>query len=391
MVSKIELKYKKDIYDKNKSFVDIHVNQFKLSKNNLADVKKVLNDKNLINKIDKDYKDIIVSLKEDIFEKNNNSEKGFKLTPNILNEFETLDYNKRLNFLIHRYRYDVYPQKYLIDKYPPYLQIEPTSFCNYRCVFCFQTNKNFTKRSNGFMGHMKLETFKLIVDKVINKVEFISLASRGDPLICRDIEKMLAYTNDKFLNLKINTNASLLNENKIHAILSSGEKTLVFSADAADEKLYAKLRVNGDLKKVLKNIELFNKIKHNKYKNSKIITRVSGVKVNDSQNFNKMRKFWGNLVDQVAFVDYCPWEDVYSQKVNTIKSPCSELWRRMYIWWDGKVNPCEVDFKSDLAVGNIFKNDLSDLWLSKGYNLLRKNHLNEERQKSYPCSSCVVT
>ena len=104
-----------------------------------------------------------------------------------------------------------------------------------------------------------------------------------------------------------------------------------------------------------------------------------------------MRKFWGNLVDQVAFVDYCPWEDVYSQKVNTIKSPCSELWRRMYIWWDGKVNPCEVDFKSDLAVGNIFKNDLSDLWLSKGYNLLRKNHLNEERQKSYPCSSCVVT
>ena len=108
MVSKIELKYKKDIYDKNKSFVDIHVNQFKLSKNNLADVKKVLNDKNLINKIDKGYKDIIVSLKEDIFEKNNNSEKGFKLTPNILNEFETLDYNKRLNFLIHRYRYDVY-------------------------------------------------------------------------------------------------------------------------------------------------------------------------------------------------------------------------------------------------------------------------------------------
>ena len=108
-------------------------------------------------------------------------------------------------------------------------------------------------------------------------------------------------------------------------------------------------------KKVLKNIELFNKIKHNKYKNSKIITRVSGVKVNDSQNFNKMRKFWGNLVDQVAFVDYCPWEDVYSQKVNTIKSPCSELWRRMYIWWDGKVNPCEVDFKSDLAVGNILR------------------------------------
>ena len=27
-------------------------------------------------------------------------------------------------------------------------------------------------------------------------------------------------------------------------------KTIVFSADAADEKLYSKLRVNGDLKKL---------------------------------------------------------------------------------------------------------------------------------------------
>ena len=36
---------------------------------------------------------------------------------------------------------------------------------------------------------------------------------------------------------------------KIHAILAGGVKTLVFSADAADEKLYSELRVNGNLKK----------------------------------------------------------------------------------------------------------------------------------------------
>ena len=88
--------------------------------------------------------------------------------------------------------------------------------------------------------------------------------------------------------------------------MSGGVKTVVFSADAADEALYAKLRVNGNLKNVLKNIEKFNKIKTTRYPNKKIITRVSGVKVNDSQDINAMQNIWGNLVNQVAFVDYNP-------------------------------------------------------------------------------------
>ena len=54
---------------------------------------------------------------------------------------------------------------------------------------------------------------------------------------------MLLYTTGKFLNLKINTNASMLTE-KIHAVLQSGSsKTLVFSADAADEKITQNLEL----------------------------------------------------------------------------------------------------------------------------------------------------
>ena len=130
---------------------------------------------------------------------------------------------------------------------------------------------------------------------------------------------MIGYTEGKFLNLKINTNASLLNEKKCHSILSSGVKTLVFSADAAEEKLYSKLRVNGKLHKVLKNIEQFNQIKEKDYKNKKIITRVSGVKFSDEQDFKKMESFWKNLVNQVAFVDYNPWENIYVKEQTILK------------------------------------------------------------------------
>ena len=281
-------------------------------------------------------------------------------------------------------------KKKIIDKYPPYLQIEPSSVCNYRCVFCFMTDNSFNKKSSGFMGHMKLELFKEIIDQIEGKVEFLSLASRGEPMICPQISEMLNYTIGKFLNLKINTNASLLNEEKIHAILSGGVKTLVISADAADKKLYKKFRVNGELEKVVKNIELFNKIKQTKYSKSKIITRVSGVKYSEDQKCEDMKNFWGELVDQVAFVDYNPWENNYEKEKNDIIKPCSDLWRRMFVWWDGTTNPCDVDYKSNLAVGKFPEITISKLWNSETYNKYRKLHLEEKRSSLNPCGSCSV-
>ena len=98
---------------------------------------------------------------------------------------------------------------------------------------------------------MKLDLFKKIIDEIEGKVQFVTLASRGEPLVSKDINEMIKYTSGKFLNLKINSNASLLNEEKIHTILSSNVKTMVFSADAADSDLYKKLRVNGSLEKTV--------------------------------------------------------------------------------------------------------------------------------------------
>ena len=136
---------------------------------------------------------------------------------------------------------------------------------------------------------------------------------------------------------------------------------------------------------------MFKKIREKHYSKLKIITRVSGVKVSHEQNFKDMENYWSDLVDQVVFVDYCPWENVYQMKLNEISTPCSELWRRMYVWWDGKANPCEVDYRSDLSPGYIKKdNNLSKLWLSPMYNSLRSKHLSSNRTSTQPCNSCKV-
>ena len=381
----------KKIYSKQNSFLKFHSLNYENKKNILKSIKVVLNDKKNLKNLSKYQIKIINIVKKDLFKNGSKGKPRFDLSPNVIKEIELINKSDIPKYLFHRYRYEIFPQTNGLDDYPPYLQIEPTSFCNYRCVFCFQTNKDFTTKSNGYMGRMNLEMFKLIIDQAKNNIEFISLASRGEPLVSPIITKMLEYTRDKFLNLKINTNASVLTEKKCHAILQGGVKTLVFSADAADAKLYSKLRVNGKLEKVVSNIKMFKKIKEKHYPQLKIITRVSGVKFNSEQNFKDMENYWSELVDQVAFVDYCPWENVYQMKVNKISTPCSELFRRMYVWWDGKANPCEVDYRSDLSPGYLSKNNnLSKLWLSPIYRSLRNKHLHSDRSATKPCDRCKV-
>ncbi|MEB3828463.1 radical SAM/SPASM domain-containing protein [Phormidium sp. CCY1219] len=378
------------LYQKHNSFVE-------LRNHNRQEIEKTL--KRIANLratdeqekfLSSDQQSILQRVYRDLLDGGTQEEPKFTLSPNVVEEIARIEDSDLPRYLIHRYRYEIYPQTHTLDGYPPYLQIEPTSICNYRCVFCYQTDNVFTQRKNGFMGHMTFETFRRIIDRAEGNIEFISLASRGEPLLCPEIEEMLAYTRGKFLNLKMNTNASMLDERKAHAILQSGIQTLVFSADAAQEPLYSQLRVNGKLERVLSNIKQFQKIKETQYSNSKIITRVSGVKFDERQNLDDMEQYWGELVDQVAFVNYNPWENVYESPPTEVQKPCSDLWRRMFVWWDGKVNPCDVDYRSTLAVGSIGDNDLSSLWRSSSYESLRVGHLEQRRSQISPCDRCTV-
>ena len=189
----------------------------------------------------------------------------FDISSYEADEMQMLEDDKIVDYLYHRFRYIVYPRKKLIENYPPLLQIEPSSVCNFRCVFCYQIDKTFNKKKNGFMGTMTLDLFEQVIDQIEGEIAFITMASRGEPLLAKDFPKMLDYIHGKFLTVKINTNASMINEKMIHNILSSSVNTVVFSADAAEENLYSQLRVNGSLNKILKNIELFSEIKSKQY------------------------------------------------------------------------------------------------------------------------------
>ncbi len=317
-------------------------------------------------------------------------EPAFALKPHIIAELERVADADLPRYLFYRYRYDVFPVTRELDAYPPCVQVEPTSICNYRCVFCYQTDQGFTQGRSGHMGQMSLETFRRVIDELEGEVEAVTLASRGEPLLCRHIEDMLAYLGGKFLGLKLNTNAWYLDESKAHAILAAEPNTLVFSADSADPALYARLRVNGRLERVLDNVRRFAEIRARHYPASRTITRVSGVRYSPDQDFAAIESFWRDTVDQVAFVDYNPWESAYDAPANGLTTPCSDLWRRAFVWWDGRVNPCDVDYRSTLACGTVADTALTGLWTGTAYARLRERHGAGERQQVAPCRGCVL-
>ena len=172
--------------------------------------------------------------------------------------------------MIYRYKLRLYPKNRVLLDFPPYILIEPTSICNLRCVMCFQVDRSFTKKEH--MGMMPWDIFTKIVDEAaLNNCKAITLASRGEPTLHPKLPEMIEYISKKILDLKINTNATKLDEKLCKAIIENNVSELVFSVDAGTKETYEKVRVLGKFEKVLSNIKNFNKIRKSSNKKADVL------------------------------------------------------------------------------------------------------------------------
>ena len=304
-----------------------------------------------------------------------------------------IDKDKIIKYLIFRYKFFSAGRKKINLGYPPYLLIEPVSTCNLRCPFCFQTDKSFTRKP--FMGVIDFDFFKKIVDEADKlKVGAITLASRGEPTMHKNFINMLQYINEKenIFELKVNTNGTYLNESICRAIFENNVTQIVISSDHYIKEDYERLRKGSNFEKVVANVDMLYKIREEYYPNSATEIRISGI--DNERNLNRIRfkNFWIKRADHVsAAYPSERWDTYKNEKLPNITDPCQNLWDRMYIWFDGKVNPCDVDYKSYLSYGNANENSLKKLWNNKVIGLMRKDHLSENRCKIVPCDRCDMS
>ena len=313
------------------------------------------------------------------------------LSPQEVHFLESNNPDTWTEYLIFRYKMNYFPRKKIVYDFPIYLLIEPVSACNLRCIMCFQIDESFTS-SNKFMGMIDLDLFKKIIDDAVQGgTRAVTLASRGEPTLHPKLGEMLEYCSEKFFELKINTNGTKLPDKLIHQILKNGVTNMVFSIDSYAKDEYESIRVKGIFEEVVNNVKRFKEIKEKDYPDSRCETRVSGVKVDKNQDPIKFKNFWKDYVDNVVMVEMeNRWDTYHNPKEIMASGACNYLWERLYIWYDGLCNPCDIDYKSELSVGSVKEKSIKDIWNGEKYSQLRDDHLSGKRNKVYPCDRCPV-
>ena len=110
----------KEIYKKFNSFVGLRIkNKFNIQ-NFLDNLQLHLNDKKNSLNLSQNEIQILEYIKKDLFESGTKKRPKFKLTPNVVKEIESLNFVDIPRYLVHRYRYEIYPQLKIFDDFPPY-------------------------------------------------------------------------------------------------------------------------------------------------------------------------------------------------------------------------------------------------------------------------------
>jgi len=300
---------------------------------------------------------------------------------------------KIIKYIIFRYKFYIAGKDKINLGYPPYLLIEPVSTCNLRCPFCFQTDKSFTKKP--FMGVIDFDFFKKIIDQADElETGAITIASRGEPTMHKQYIEMLEYINQKenIFEIKTNTNGTYLTEKMCHAIFKNNVTQIVISSDHYIKKDYERLRLGSNFEKVVKNVDMLFNIRKKFYPDSFTEIRISGIDNERNLDREKFKNFWIKRCDHVtASFPLERWNTYENEVLPNIKDPCENLWDRMYVWFDGKVNPCDADYKSYLSYGSAKEYDLKELWNNKAISKTREQHVKKNRNEINPCDRCGVT
>jgi len=285
------------------------------------------------------------------------------------------------------------------QKYPQGVMgvaIENTINCNAKCIMCFHSVRTLT-------GTMSMDLFKKIVDDCVSHgITMISISVYGEPLVDPFFLERIEYLRGKNLNYGFLTNGQLLDNKMALALFKlGGLKQIHFSVCGYDKEVYEKIMPGLNRDVSYENIRNFLELKK-RHKGTEPRVSVSTVKVNENKkDLRKYIKFWQAQkgVDFIVAVDL--WDragdkdmshvgriDRCGQK-NKWMVPCKRLWGDIIIYFDGRVAPCCRD--NDLrewVIGDIRKQNLSEIYNSDEMNHLRRLHLEGKRAVHPMCGKC---
>src|SRR5258707_2124845 len=142
----------------------------------------------------------------------------------------------------------------LADVQPHCVFIEVTNHCNLLCETCPRTFVTYEEPQT-----LSWENFLRIVEQFPD-MERAVLHGIGEPLLNKDLPRMISHLKAQGVYVLFNTHASLLTAAWSLALIDSVLDELRCSIDGADPKTYAAIRGAPLLHKIVKNLTQFVRI-----------------------------------------------------------------------------------------------------------------------------------
>ncbi len=265
---------------------------------------------------------------------------------------------------------------------PERIVIELTNRCNLNCPFCLvgkQNNKKSVAHSelSREFGKMNISLAeKIMKDAKDFGMTEILLTFQGEPLLHRQFVDFIHLSKKYGLKSHVFTNGMLLNSDLSKEIIKAGLDSIRFSVDGASEETYQLNRVGGKFEKVYSNMAEIARIAKGEKSDIELMWQFIALR-NNEHEIEDARK----LADKIGvpfFVktfaesvpELVPQNEKYRRKL--FYKPCKDIYRGIFVYWNGDVIPCCYDIEGDEIMGNAADKSIAEIWHGSKYTSFRK-------------------
>lgn len=153
-----------------------------------------------------------------------------------------------------RYFESVETASELPEREPVCLYLETTNRCNLLCTTCPRTYAELEPPAD-----MSWQLFTSIVDQIPHLARAV-LHGVGEPMLVKNLPRMVRYLKDRGSYVLFNTNGTVLNDRNGRALIAAGLDELRVSFDAANAETYKAIRGKNFFNRILKNVRAFREL-----------------------------------------------------------------------------------------------------------------------------------
>jgi len=280
--------------------------------------------------------------------------------------------------------------KKLDQSFPLGVDIGVTNACNSDCIMCPHSRlKN--------IGTMKMDLYEKIIDNCARlKIKNVILSFFGEPLLDKTLLNKIAYAKQKGLDVAFYSNGSLLDKRWAHDLIDVGLDSITISFDGYSKETYEKIRRGLKFDVLKANIlGLIDAKKDLKKENPKI----NLVLVEQTDNKKEIKKFyneWKEKVESINIINLRNWagevDDKFGSSFHSKKglkrTPCSLIWQKLVVDWNGDAVLCCDDWNHSMVLGNLKTESIEEIWRGKKLTKIRKLHKEGKFEKIPLCSNC---